>query len=179
MSIMDVRDDNVSLEDDSDSFMSKEMDAQRRALANRLANDEGLLWTDEDVDLLLDELEIEVGEGTNQFLYQDERIIYCHHLSQTIPFSQHKTPDQVHDKIIWLWTTWEAISRATGKSWWFISERDKAQLSLMSDDKDQLLKSKFKYFDKCDRIFAYINKDEGEDDENDTALDNSSSSIYY
>ncbi|KAL9558138.1 hypothetical protein MBANPS3_001044 [Mucor bainieri] len=178
MSIMGFRDDNGGLEDDYDLFMSERMDAQRRALANRLANDEGQLWTDQDVDLLLDELEIEIGEGTNQFLYHDERIIYCHHLSQTIPFSQGKTPDQIHDKIIWLWTTWEAISRATGKSWWFISEQDKAQLSLMSDDKDQLLKAKFKYFDKCDRIFAYIKKDEGEDDDNNTTLDNSNS-IYY
>lgn len=132
---MGFRDDSSTLGDDYDLLMSEQKDVKRRALANRLANDEGLLWTDQDVDLLLNELEIEVGEGTNQFLYQDERIIYCHHLSRTIPFSQHKTPDQVHDKIIWLWTTWEAISRATGKSWWFISEQDKAQLSLMSDDK--------------------------------------------
>lgn len=43
---------------------------------------------------------------------------------------------------------------------------------------DQLLKAKFKYFDKCDRIFAYIKKDEGEDDDNGTTLDNSNS-IYY
>ncbi|KAI8640629.1 hypothetical protein BD408DRAFT_444966 [Parasitella parasitica] len=166
-----------NLEDGFDQFTTQRGDIQRRALANRLVDDEGLLWTDQDVDLLLNELEIEVGEGTNRFLYQDERVLYCHGLSQAIQFQQPRSPDQIHDKIIWLWTTWEAISRATGKSWWNISERDKYSLSLLSHDKDQLLKSKFKYFDKCDRIFAYIRRDEGEDDEN--KMSDDASSIYY
>lgn len=141
MSIMSYNKDTCSgsSEDDFDPFMVERSDYKRRALANRLANGgggpAGLLWTDQDVDLLLDELEIEIGEGTNRFLYQDERIIYCHSLSQSMQFNQFKSPDQIHDKIIWLWTTWEAISRATGKSWWNISEEDKYNLSLLSDDK--------------------------------------------
>jgi hypothetical protein len=54
-------------------------------LANGLANDgggpTGLLWTDQDINLLLDKIEIEVGEGTNRFLCQDKRMVYCHSLS--------------------------------------------------------------------------------------------------
>ncbi|CEP15019.1 hypothetical protein [Parasitella parasitica] len=123
-------------EDEFDQLLMQQGNAQRRALANRLVSHEGLLWTDQDVDLLLNELEIEVGEGTNRFLYQDERIHYCHDLLKTVQFHQPKSPEQIHDKIIWLWTTWEAISRATGKSWWNISEQDKYNLSLLSDDKE-------------------------------------------
>lgn len=109
-------------------------DRKRRALAAELAMHGQGQWSDRDVELLLEELEIEVGEGTNRFLYEDERISYCLYLSQVIQFDDNKSADTIYEQIIWLWSTWEAISRATGKSWWNISERDKYLLSLSEND---------------------------------------------
>ena len=40
-----------------------------------------------------------------------------------------------------------------------------------------ITKAKIKYFDKCDKIFAYIHKDEGEDDE--IGSSDNANSIYY
>ncbi|KAG2206882.1 hypothetical protein INT47_007639 [Mucor saturninus] len=154
-----------SSDDDFDTFVIKLDDKKRRALATKLALDGQGQWSDEDIELLLQELEIEVGEGTNRFLYEDERRLYCLFLSQAIPFEHTKSPEQIYDKILWLWSTWEAISRATGKSWWNTTEQEKQRLSLMADNKDQQLKSQFKYFDMCDRIFAYILEEEGENDD--------------
>ncbi|CEI90004.1 hypothetical protein RMCBS344292_04340 [Rhizopus microsporus] len=134
---------------------STEKNKERRELAAHLATHDTCLWTDEDVTLLLLELEIEIGEGTNRFIYDDERMSYCNYLSQTAFSHQAKTPKDILDKIVWLWTTWEAISKAT----------------------DQQLISMFKYYNECDRIFAYIKEDEGEVD--DEFLFDEGSSIYY
>lgn len=124
----------LNTEEDFDSFIIRQNDIQRRALATKLASDGQGQWSDEDIELLLTELEIEVGEGTNRFLYEDERRVYCLFLSEAIEFKLVKSPDQIYDKIIWLWSTWEAISRATGKSWWNITEQEKYNLSLLSDN---------------------------------------------
>lgn len=113
---------------------STEKKKERRELAAHLATHDTCLWTDEDVALLLLELEIEIGEGTNRFIYDDERMSYCNYLSQTAFSHQAKTPKDILDKIIWLWTTWEAISKATGKSWWKVTEAEKYKLSLVKDD---------------------------------------------
>lgn len=112
----------------------KAINRQRRELATQLAAHEACLWKDEDIALLLLELEIEIGEGTNRFIYDNERLHYCTYLSQNVVFNEKKTAEDILDKIVWLWTTWEAISRATGKSWWKITEADKHKLSLLKDD---------------------------------------------
>lgn len=122
-------------EEDLDTFVIKQRDKQRRAFATKLALNGQGQWADQDIELLLTELEIEVGEGTNRFLYEKERRVYCLFLSQVIEFQLSKSPDQIYDKIIWLWSTWEAISRATGKSWWNITEKEKYNLSLLFDNK--------------------------------------------
>ncbi|KAI8380863.1 hypothetical protein BD560DRAFT_387401 [Blakeslea trispora] len=139
-----------------------QQDRQRRSLALRLATsqDFGLPWSDRDVTVLLEELEVEVGEGLNRFMYEDERLPYAMYLSKTLPFDEPKSAEQIIQKTLWLWSTWEAISRATGKSWWKISESEKYRLSLLTGDQDQQLKSAFKYFDRCDRVFAYIHEEE-------------------
>ncbi|KAI8888851.1 hypothetical protein K501DRAFT_328472 [Backusella circina FSU 941] len=138
-------------------------DTRRRTAANKLANHTDVSWADDEVDKLLTELEIEVGEGTNRFLYEDEREQYCCYLAENA-FSNTKTWQDICQMIIWLWSTWEAIGNVTGKSWWNITEQEKYDFSLLTDNKDQQLKSKFKYFDKCDRIFSYV-VEEGENDE--------------
>lgn len=125
--------------DEFDRNLKSINDKKRRALAAELAMHGQGQWTDRDVKLLLEELEIEVGEGTNRFLYEDERRSYCSYLSHTINFDQEKSPDAIYEQIIWLWSTWEAISRATGKSWWHISERDKYLLSLSENDQGTVL----------------------------------------
>lgn len=123
-----------SSDEDFDTFVIKRNDKKRRALATRLALDGQGQWTDQDIELLLQELEIEVGEGTNRFLYDDERRVYCLFLSQAIPFEHTKSPEKIYDKILWLWSTWEAISRATGKSWWNTTEQEKQRLSLLANN---------------------------------------------
>lgn len=125
-------------DEDFDTFVIKLNDKKRRALATKLALDGQGQWTDKDIELLLQELEIEVGEGTNRFLYEDERRVYCIFLSQAIEFKYTKSPEQIYDKIIWLWSTWEAISRATGKSWWNTTEQEKQLLSLLVDNKGKI-----------------------------------------
>lgn len=125
-------------DEDFDTFVIKLNDKKRRALATKLALDGQGQWTDKDIELLLQELEIEVGEGTNRFLYEDERRVYCIFLSQAIEFKYTKSPEQIYDKIIWLWSTWEAISRATGKSWWNTTEQEKQRLSLLIDNKGKI-----------------------------------------
>lgn len=125
----------MNLEEDFDIYIISLKDRKRRTLASTLASHGQGQWSDKDIELLLEELEIEVGEGTNRFLYEDERKSYCMYLSQSLKFDVLKSPEQIYDKIIWLWSTWEAISRATGKSWWNISEHDKHELSLMLEDK--------------------------------------------
>ncbi|CAO3701110.1 unnamed protein product [Rhizopus stolonifer] len=105
------------------------------------------------------------------------RLHYCTYLSQNVVFNQKKTPEDILDKIVWLWTTWEAISRATGKSWWKITEADKHKLSLLKDDQDQQLISKFKYYNDCDRIFSYIKEDQGGMDHG--QLSSEEASIYF
>lgn len=108
---------------------------RRRSLAKKLIMCGPGTWSDRDISLLLNELEIEIGEGTNRFLYEDECSFYCSYLIETIPFERPKTADQVYDQIIWLWSTWEAISKATGISWWHISEEQKYRLSLNAANK--------------------------------------------
>ncbi|OBZ82399.1 hypothetical protein A0J61_09551 [Choanephora cucurbitarum] len=140
----------------------QQQDRQRRSLALRLAHSEeyGPIWLDQDIVVLLEELEVEVGEGMNRFMYEDERLPYAMYLSRSLPFIEPKSAEQIIQKILWLWSTWEAISLATGKSWWKISESEKLRLSLMTGDQDQQLKSAFKYFDRCDRVFAYIREED-------------------
>ncbi|KAI9253002.1 hypothetical protein BY458DRAFT_493302 [Sporodiniella umbellata] len=133
---------------------------QQRDLALQLATYEACLWDDGDISLLLIELEIEIGEGTNRFIYASERMHYCTYLAQNVFFCQKKSPEDILDKINWLWNTWEAISKATGKSWWNITEADKQKLSLMKDNQDQQLISRFRYYNECDRVFSYIREDQ-------------------
>jgi hypothetical protein len=121
-----------SSDDDFDSVSHG--DTRRRTAANKLADHADMSWTDEEVDILLTELEIEVGEGSNRFLYEDEREQYCCQLAETV-FSNTKTWQDICQMIIWLWSTWEAIGNVTGKSWWNITEKEKYDFSLLADNK--------------------------------------------
>jgi hypothetical protein len=121
-----------SSDDDFDSVSPG--DTRQRTAANKLADHADMSWTDEEVDILLTELEIEVGEGSNRFLYEDEREQYCCQLAETA-FSNTKTWQDICQMILWLWSTWEAIGNVTGKSWWNITEKEKYDFSLLADNK--------------------------------------------
>jgi hypothetical protein len=142
-----VKNDDEEEEEDFDTFLIHHNDKHRRALASKIASsDRQNGWTDEDIELLLNELEIEVGEGTNRFVYEDERPLYCLYLSQNIEFEQPKSPEQIFDKILWLWSAWESISRATGKSWWNTTEQEKYEQSLLSENKGKKKKKRGHFY---------------------------------